>query len=139
MLQTPPGKSMPDDSRCERIVSFTKIGDSLANLGDLETAAASYQKALDLAQPSAASEWHDVPVLYSLADLYAGLGDVSSAEAKRAHDPALRSKMWNQARTSYQQSLDVWKQIPNPSRMSPTGLPASDPRHIAARLAALLH
>jgi tetratricopeptide (TPR) repeat protein len=138
-LQAPPAKSMHDDSRCELIVSLTKIGDSLANMGDLKPASASYQKALDLAQPSAASERHDVPILYAVAGLYSGLGDVSSAEARRARDPALRSKMWNQARTSYQQSLDVWKQIPNPSRMSATGLPASDRRQIAARLAALPH
>ena len=135
-VQVPPGPSMHDDSRCELITAHTRIGHTLITMGKLEEAWASFHKALDLLQPSADEERRDVPALYALADVYAGLGDVSAAKARRrGSDAVLSANLWNETRGWYQKSLTTWKQIPNPSSLSPNGFSVGDPRRVARLLA----
>ena len=122
-----------DDARCDLAMVYTKIGDTLVKMGKLRDASAAYTKALDIANLSFSLQHMDIPAFYAAADAYEGMGDVAAAEARKAPDPALRSKLWNDARSSYQESLNTWKQIPNPSRISPNGYLAGDPRQIAQR------
>lgn len=137
-LEMPAERTMHDDSRCELVTAFAKIGNAQMLAGKVEEASASFRKALELEQPSTAAEKHDVPALYALADVYAGLGDVAAAKARRTTDTAVRSNLSNEARSWYQKSLATWKEIPDPSSLSPLGFLAGDPRRVAqeeARLA----
>jgi serine/threonine protein kinase/tetratricopeptide (TPR) repeat protein len=126
-----------DDARCDVAVVYTKIGGTLVKIGKLRDASTAYTKALDIANLSFSLQHMDIPAFYAAADAYEGMGDVAAAEARKAQDPALRSKLWNDAHSSYEKSLNTWKQIPNPSRISPNGYLTGDPRQIAQRQLAL--
>jgi serine/threonine protein kinase/tetratricopeptide (TPR) repeat protein len=123
-----------DDARCDLAVIETKIGDTLVKMGKLQEASATYAKALEIANLTFSLEHKDFPALYAAADAYAGLGDVAAAQARHARDPAAQSQQYRKARTAYEQSLEVWKQIPNPSRISGNGYLAGDPHQVALRL-----
>jgi len=133
-IQEHSGTPLHDDSLCELITAHARIGNTLMILGELDQASAAFHKALEVMQPSSAAERHDVPALYALADVYAGLGDVAAAKARQSGDSVLRSNLSNEARSWYQNNLDTWKQIPNPSNLSPTGFLASDPSRVTRRL-----
>jgi len=132
-------ESAYDDARCDLAMVQTKIGNTLLRLGKRREAAAEYAKALDTAKLPFSLEHKDFPSLYAAADAYAGLGDVAAAEARDAQLPALRAKLNAEARTQYETSLNVWKQIPYPSRLNGNGLLAGDPKDVARRLAQLPH
>jgi tetratricopeptide (TPR) repeat protein len=123
-----------DDARCDLAVVETKIGGTLVKMGKLREASATYAKALEIANLTLSLEHKDFPALYAAADAYAGLGDVAAAQARRTQDPAAQSRQYREARTAYEKSLEVWKQIPNPSRISGNGYLAGDPHQVALRL-----
>ena len=128
-----------DDARCDLAMVETKIGSTLLKLGKTRAGAAEYAKALDTAKLPFSLEHKDFPALNAAADAYAGLGDVDAAEAREAKVPALRSKLNSEARLQYERSLNVWKQIPYPSRFNGNGYLAGDPKDVARRLANLRH
>ena len=128
-----------DDARCDLAMVEAKIGNTLVRMGRLADAAAEYQKALDTANVPFSLEHMDIPALYAAADAYAGLGDVAAAEARRAPDQAVRSKLWNDARVSYKKSLNTQEKISNPSRFGPNGYLARESRETAQLLGALPH
>ena len=119
-----------DDARCDLAMVETKIGNTLVKMGRLPEAADAYTKASETANLSFSLEHMDIPALYAAADAYAGLGDVAADKAQKAADPALRSKLWTDASTSYKKSLSTWEKIPNPSRLGPNGYLARYPRQI---------
>ena len=133
LLDVPAGRSVFDSSRCESATSYTKVGDSQMQLGDLKAAADAYQKAVEITNPLISVEHQDVPALYPAADANAGLGNISAIKARQARG-AESARLWNEARNSYEKSLSLWHRIPNPSRISPTGFVAGDPREVARRL-----
>jgi tetratricopeptide (TPR) repeat protein len=103
-------------------------------MGKLREADATYAKALEIANPTLSLDHKDFPALYAAADAYAGLGDVAAAQARQALDPAVQSQQYRKARAAYEKSLEVWKEIPNPSRISGNGYLAGDPHQVALRL-----
>ncbi len=126
-----------DDARCDLAMVQTKIGNALAKMGKLPEAATEYKKALDTANLPWSLEHMDIPALYAAADAYAGLGEVTAANAREAIDPSSQAKLLNDARIYYEKSLNVWKQIPYPARISGNGYAAGDPKQISLRLANL--
>jgi tetratricopeptide (TPR) repeat protein len=106
-------------------------------MGKLHEASATYAKALEIANLTFSLEHKDFPALYAAADAYAGLGNVAAAQARQTRDPAEQSQQYRKARTAYEKSLEVWKQVPNPSRISGNGYLAGDPRQVALRLGSL--
>jgi serine/threonine protein kinase/tetratricopeptide (TPR) repeat protein len=133
-LEIPAGETAYDDTRCESAVSYTKMADVLLKKGDRQQARTAYQKALDIVTPSISLERHDVPAFYAAADAYAGLADVSAAEAREARDANARSRLWNEARSGYEKSRAMWEKIPNPSHIGPTGFEARDSHDVARRI-----
>jgi hypothetical protein len=125
-----------DDARCDLAMVEAKIGGVLRKLGKTREAAAHYEKDLDTAKLSVSLEHNDFPALYAAAEANAGAGDLAASEARKMADPAARSKLWNDACASYENSLSIWKRISNPSRFDGNGYLSSDPREIAQRLAA---
>ncbi|MBZ5679274.1 MAG: hypothetical protein LAO24_04105 [Acidobacteriia bacterium] len=120
-----------DDTRCELAVAYTKSATVLAKVGKLREASEAYREALGIVTPAAIPEHRDVPALYAIADASAGLGDVTAAIAHEAKDNRERSRLEEEARRMYRNSLDAWKQIPNPSRISPSGFQVSHPVRVA--------
>jgi hypothetical protein len=103
-------------------------------MGKLREASATYAKALEVAHLTFSLEHKDFPSLYAAADAYAGLGDVAAAQAHQTRDPAAQSQQYRKARTAYEKSLEVWKNIPTSSRISGNGYLAGDPHQVALRL-----
>jgi serine/threonine protein kinase len=126
-----------DDARCDLAMVETKIAAVLAREGKLREAEAEYKKALETANLTDSLEHMDIPSLYAAAEAYAGLAEIAQTNARRVPDATLRSRLMNDARTYYRKSLDVWKQIPYPSRLTGNGYLAEGPKQMAARLAKL--
>jgi non-specific serine/threonine protein kinase/serine/threonine-protein kinase len=126
-----------DDARCDLAMVYARIGDILMKMGSLQDASKAYANALEISNLPLSLERKDFPALYAAADAYEGMGNVAAAEARRMRDPAAKSKLWNDARAAYKKSLSTWEQIPNPSRFSPNGYPAGDPRQVEQLLLAL--
>jgi len=131
-----PDESNFDDARCDLAMVETKIGNVLLKLGRVAEAKARYEKALATAKLQTSLEHKDIPALYAAAEATAGLGDLAMFEAHRAPDAAMRSKLWNDSCAWYERSLNVWKQISNPSKLSGNGYMSLGPDGIAQRLAA---
>jgi non-specific serine/threonine protein kinase/serine/threonine-protein kinase len=128
-----------DDARCDLAMVETKIGNTLLQMGKLDEASAQLRKALEIAKLQFSVEHMDLPSLYAAADAYSGLGDVATARARNTTDPATQASLREESRKSYKRSLSIWKQIPNPSRISGDGFLVGDPKEVARRLEALGH
>jgi hypothetical protein len=90
---------------------------------------------LEKAKLEVSIEHNDFPALYAAVEALAGMGDVAVSEARSAAGESLRAKLWTEASAAYQKSLDVWKRIPNPRRLSGNDYLATPPEEITARLA----
>lgn len=134
LLEVKPGERAYDDTRCVWATSLVKVGETLVKLGDLKGAAAAYQRAVDITNPLTSAERQDVPALYPAADAYAGLGNISVIKARRAVDAGESTRLWNEARNSYEKSMSLWQHIPNPSRLSAAGFVAGDPHEVSTHL-----
>ena len=126
-----------DAARCDLAIVEVKIGNTLIKMGKLREASAAYTRALDTANLPFSIEHMDLPALSAAADAFAGMGDVAATEARKTQNASLRSKLFNEARASYEKSLNTWKRIPDPSRISGNGFLVGDPKQIAQRLASL--
>lgn len=127
-----------DDARCDLAMVESKIGYTLLRMGQLKDAVVEFQKALDTARLSFAIEHADIPALYAVADAYAGMGDAAMTEARKTKDDAGRAKLVQKARANYENALNVWRHIANPSRISGNGYAATmEPRELSSRLANL--
>ena len=118
---------MDDDSRCELATAYVKMGDTLLRLGSPHEASGAYQKALDVTNPLAARQYQDVPALYVIAQAQAGEAKAAAALATAARSPEDRSKLAAESRTATQESFETWRQIPSPSRISPSGFLSNVP------------
>jgi non-specific serine/threonine protein kinase/serine/threonine-protein kinase len=125
-----------DDARCDLAMVETKIGNTLLKIGKAQEADAYYQRALETAKLSSSLEHNDFPALYAAAEAYAGAGDVAVFEGRNTLDKAGRFKLWKNACASYEESLNVWKRIPYPSRLSGNGYLSNGPREIEQRAVA---
>jgi tetratricopeptide (TPR) repeat protein len=128
-----------DDARCDLAMVETKIARTLARMGKPAEAAAEYKKALDTANLPVSLEHTDIPALSAAAEAYAGLGDLAAETARHTLEGPQKLRLLDDARDFYEKSLNVWKQVPYPARLSGNGYAASDPKDVALRLAACKH
>jgi eukaryotic-like serine/threonine-protein kinase len=127
-----------DDARCDLAMVETKIAHMLLKAGKLREAATEYNKALSTANLSFSLQHKDIPALYAAAEAYAGMGDIAAVKARKARDTAVRSRLFDQARAVYEESLNTWKQVPHPSKISGNGYAvAAEPKDVTSRLAKL--
>lgn len=101
------------------------------------TAIEMFQRALTLAEPHAESPHPNEEALYTVADAYTGLGDVEAARAVASKPPSARMQHVNQARSWYERSLKTWKQVQEPSLLSPGGYDSIPPSAVKQRVAKL--
>jgi eukaryotic-like serine/threonine-protein kinase len=128
-------ESRYDDARCDLAMVETKIGNTLVRMGKSRDAATHFGRALDTAKLSVSLEHNDFPALNAAAEAYAGEGDLAEFEARNSANEATRSKLRNDACTSYKQSLSIWKHISNPGRINGNGYLSGNSGQIAQRLA----
>ena len=129
------GATPDDDTLCIRATAYLKLGDTLATAGSLNDARTAYQQARSLLTPHAAPQNQNVPALYPIANAYEELGDVASALASRTRDTNQRSLLRDESCAFYRKSQDTWRQIPNPSRIDPSGFLPRSPSEVTRRLA----
>ncbi len=120
-----------DEARWGIPMIYSRIGDALLKLNRLEDADAAYQKALHDIDPTFAREHKDNPAFYSIAAVYAGLGDLLMSHARTTHDAKEEARFRNEACDAYQKSLDAWHQIPQAARFSPSEFPAGSQHSVA--------
>jgi serine/threonine protein kinase/tetratricopeptide (TPR) repeat protein len=92
-----------------------KIAGALAKLGRLAEADEKYRSALRLVEPAATAIPPNLRAQYVLADLYSGLGDLSSKRAARRDQGAESLNAWKEARGWYEKSLEEWRRLPLPA------------------------
>jgi non-specific serine/threonine protein kinase/serine/threonine-protein kinase len=115
-----PTATMDDDTRCTLATSYLKRGNILLQQGKLAEASSAYQTALQTTNPTAVDQ-KDVPALYVVAEVQTGLGSVATLKAHGAQSSEEHSLLMKEARSSFQRSRATWRQIPSPSRISPSG------------------
>src|SRR6202045_4413521 len=98
-----------------RCFAYAKVAGALARLGRRDQARETYGKALALIGSQPASE-QPTEVQYALLNVYAGMGDLVSDPASHGGTPVGGSACdW------YRRSMDIWRQLPARSSVSPNG------------------
>ncbi|HEY6274236.1 MAG TPA: tetratricopeptide repeat protein [Terriglobales bacterium] len=122
--------------RAEAATGHVRLGHALGKMRRTEEAAASYRKALAIAEPMVTAKVANTRALYAAADAYFGLGELSRAAA--ATFP-VGSASYKQRRTDardwYSKSAAAWSAIPNPAAVTPSGLPCGSPKALAQAVA----
>ena len=72
---------------------------------------------------------------YALVDAYTGAGALAGKLAESESNRAEKLAQWQSARSWLEQSLNIWRQIPNPAFISPTGFKTILPGEVSRRLA----
>jgi hypothetical protein len=138
-LGVEPTTNTSDDTRCDLALSYSKTAGILSKLGNQKEARAAVEKGLSIVTPSIVPEHQDVPALYVFASGHAERGAILTAQARAERNAERRLELERQARTSYEQSLNAWKQIPNPSHITPNGFRLDEPTQTIQRLQRLLN
>ena len=113
-----------------------KIGFLQAKMGKRDQASEEYQHALSIAESIASANPNILEAQYSLADAYSGLGELSQMQALYLSQPIEQQiRYWSEARSYFQQSLDVWQRIHNPGARTPVGFACGDPKFVAREIA----
>jgi len=113
-----------------------KIGFLQAKMGKRDQASEEYQRALSIAESIASANPNILEAQYSLADTYSGLGELSQMQALDLSQPIEQQiRYWSEARSYFQQSLDVWQRIHNPGARTPVGFACGDPKFVAREIA----
>jgi len=121
------------DEQLSVAATDAKIAQARLRFGDGDGARRAYQRAVNESGPLANGSDLKQQAQYTLADAYAGLGDISSRLAARA-DGRHRTDFLTDACSSYENSLRVWHAIPNPSLISPNGFDTAGPTRVEHQL-----
>ncbi len=112
-----------------------RYGAALLQLHRLKEAKNEYDECLTLLEPLSHANPDNPEVLYALAETYTGEGSVlmKVAEERPRID---KVETCNAAGKWFQNSLNVWSKVPNPSRYSTSTLEVTLPGEISRRVAA---
>jgi tetratricopeptide (TPR) repeat protein len=127
-----PGDPHTDSAACD-----VKLGEA-ATLAGRDPAAADYfHRALTIVEPFISNAGADLDALYTAADAYSGLGELSMKKAQRRRETAEQRKSnWAESRSWYSQSLKTWQRIEHPNRAAPNSFQVGDPASVAKKLKA---
>ena len=119
--------------------THNSAGRAQLELRNLEAAEANFKKAASLVNEAAQASHPNMQALYTLADAYAGLGDVEAALASGARlTRKTRNEHWQQSAAWYKQSAQVWERVKDPGRISPDAFDCIPPGAVARRLSRAL-
>jgi tetratricopeptide (TPR) repeat protein len=110
----------------------TKVGALRLQLGEADSAADVFRRAITSLEKFQGLSSDQVR--YTLAEAYAGMGDVFSYSAGRSATRSRQISNWNEARLWYEKSHGTWNRLTNPGLVSPKGFAACDPVKIRNRL-----
>jgi eukaryotic-like serine/threonine-protein kinase len=130
LLEAKKDGPLDDDERCEMATAFVRVGQAHMRLGNPQEALAAFQKALDTANPTVALQHEDVPALYPIGEAQAGKAEADNVLARLSRNSEDRSRFAEEARTAYQASMETWRHIPNPSRVSSSLFLSNGPSHV---------
>ncbi len=108
---------------------------SLYKTGKAEQAKHEYAESMGVLEPLNRSNPEDKEVRYALVDAYTGAGALAGKLAESESNRAEKLAQWQSARSWLEQSLNIWRQIPNPAFISPTGFKTILPGEVSRRLA----
>src|SRR5262249_40696268 len=75
------------------------------------------------------------PALYAAAAAQAGMADVSASLARHTRESREQARLWAEAASLYQKSLDTFHQIPQPGRFSTSQFPIINLSDVPRKLA----
>jgi hypothetical protein len=107
----------------------------LLKLGHSDRARQTYKRAIEESEHLTVGDDPKQQAQYSLADSYAGLGDVSFSLAAKTKEQ--KNALSADACSWYEKSLHVWHVIPNSGWMSPNGFDTEGPTKVKQQLALL--
>jgi len=116
-------------------VACDRLGAVLVAMGDLDGGVREYEEAARRLVPLVKAYPPAQELAYALADTYTREGMAASILAEKARAAADRASDWRAARDAFQRSLDVWKGIEHPARMSGIGFEVTVPADVARKLA----
>lgn len=123
-------KADPGDIRASENAAACKLkmGEATAQQGNTKLSAEYFHQALSVVEPMLIDQSSNLSALYTAADAYSGLGDLSLQEARRQGQTAANARAnWIEAHSWYLKSLDTWHRIEHPSHEAPNGFDAGDP------------
>lgn len=116
-------------------VACDRLGAVLVALGEIDAGAREYDEAQRRLEPVVTAYPRMQELSYALADTYTRQAIAASIRAERARDRVEKQGQWHAARDGFQRSLDVWKGIEHPARISGIGFEVTLPADVARRLA----
>jgi eukaryotic-like serine/threonine-protein kinase len=115
--------------------SYVKLGEAAAKARRGQKAANYYHQALTIVEPLIPAAPADRDALYTAADAYSGLGELSMNAARQPGlTTAQRKSYWTEAQSSYSQSLNTWHRIEHPNHTGPNSFQVGDPAVVAKEL-----
>jgi eukaryotic-like serine/threonine-protein kinase len=114
-----------------------KLGEAALKARSYAQASEHFQAALAIVQPLISREPADLDGLYTAADAFSGLGEVNSAKARGAGlTKAERISAWDDAKSSFTSSLNVWRRIEYPNHTAPSSFQVGDPSTVKKKMKA---
>ncbi len=115
--------------------SDVKLGEAAAKAKHGQKATNFYHQALTIVEPLISSASANLDALYTAADAYSGLGELSMNQARHPGlTKAQRKSYWTEARSWYSLSLNTWHRIEHPNHTAPNSFQVGDPTIVAKEL-----
>ncbi len=111
------------------------VARALVKLGDLSGALKEREESRNVLEALLKTSPDDQEALYTLSETYTGEGDVYEKLAEQSKTSEEKSANWKTASDCFQKSLDTWRKVSNPARLSTVGLEMTMPDEVSKRLA----
>jgi non-specific serine/threonine protein kinase/serine/threonine-protein kinase len=112
-----------------------QLGNALSKLGKVDEGMREHGEALAILEPLSKANYEDQEILYALAETYTGQGTDAMMRAEHPNRRAENLADWQAAREAFQKSLNTWKRVLNPARISTTSLRVTLPAEVSVLLA----
>ena len=113
-----------------------RMANVFASMGKHAEAVREARRAQEIVEPVLAKHPFMLDARYALADAYFLSGELSQIAARNSGlPPSKQLQYWNEARTWYQRSLEMWQTIHNPGVRSPVGFACGNPRRVSRQIA----
>ena len=119
--------------QAQQALTHLKISRFASEIGELPRGIASARRALEIGESVARATPDDIGGTKTVAEAHAQLGNCLGLAADQAGSSTERRQGWDQARESFQRSLDLWRQIAGSSTLS--GRDRKQVEHATAELA----
>jgi eukaryotic-like serine/threonine-protein kinase len=127
-----------DPKDVEDCLSLSGIQDRIARIyihqGRLEEALAEDRNALALSEPLSAGIKPNLEALYTVLNVYYGMGEANVALARRPGTRRMKTQSWKEACSCYQKSYSTFHSIPGWHPITPNEFDSRNQKEIEAQL-----